>query len=390
MKRLLVVLISLCLSVAVQAQETEPTDTNLYLVQKTDGAEFYGYILKDDGREILLKTLNIGNIYINKSDIRSIKVADKNVKVIEGSGVYSEFRDQGPFTTRYYFTTNAFPIEEKENYAMIHLWGPEIHFGVTEKFSVGVMSSWIASPIGVAAKYNLVSEEDFALAAGTIVGSSGYLLNAQGFFGLHWLTATKGDRMKNISFSAGYSYANLSDWIEIGPKYAINDYSWNPETKDYEYRYPIDSYSAEEALRRKLTGSPYGNTYWNQGTVGAAVIGVGGIAPVGKKASFIFDAMGFIGNRPDVEYTDMDVNVWYEEYDPRIGQTRDVNGTFTIGVGSPTAKTPFVNLVLMPGMRFTQSYDKAFQVALAGIIHFEPGQDPIPIPIPMISWFRQF
>jgi hypothetical protein len=37
------------------AQETEPTDTNLYLVQKTDGAEFYGYILKDDGREILIE-----------------------------------------------------------------------------------------------------------------------------------------------------------------------------------------------------------------------------------------------------------------------------------------------------------------------------------------------
>jgi hypothetical protein len=43
----------------------------------------------------LLKTLNIGNIYINKSDIASIKVTDKNVKIIDGSGVYSEFRDQG-------------------------------------------------------------------------------------------------------------------------------------------------------------------------------------------------------------------------------------------------------------------------------------------------------
>jgi hypothetical protein len=178
---LLLLLFSMFSGQQALAQETEPTDTNLYLVQKTDGAEFYGYILKDDGREILLKTLNIGNIYINKSDIASIKVTDKNVKIIDGSGVYTEFRDQGPFTTRYYFTTNAFPIEEKENYAMIHLWGPEVHFGVTKKFSIGVMASWIASPIGVAAKYNLVSKEDFGLAAGTIVGSSGYLLNAQGF-----------------------------------------------------------------------------------------------------------------------------------------------------------------------------------------------------------------
>jgi hypothetical protein len=60
------------------------------------------------------------------------------------------------------------------------------------------------------------------LLQGTIVGSSGYLLNAQGFFGLHWLTASKGDRMRNISISAGYSYANLADAsMYIGDRYNI-------------------------------------------------------------------------------------------------------------------------------------------------------------------------
>ena len=388
MKRLLVVFMSLCLTLGVQAQETEPTDTNLYLVQKTDGAEFYGYILKDDGREILLKTLNIGKIYINKSDIASIKVADKNVKIIDGSGVYSEFRDQGPFTTRYYFTTNAFPIEEKGSYAMIHLWGPEIHFGITEKFSVGVMSSWIASPIGVAAKYNLVSNDDFGLAAGTIVGSSGYLLNAQGFFGMHWLTASKGNRMKNISFSAGYSYANLADNIDIGQKYGINMYDWVNGNSTIRYQVP---YEAESAIRTQLynNNGNWEDQYFYQGTTGAVVVGLGGISPIGKKASFIFDAMAFVGQKRAVEYADFDITVTHRQWNDMISDYEDVTATYTIGKGSTTGRTAFANIVLMPGMRFTQSYDKAFQVALAGLIHIEEN-DFLTVPVPMISWFRQF
>ena len=377
---LLLLLFSLFSGQQAFAQETEPTDTNLYLVQKTDGAEFYGYILKDDGREILLKTLNIGKIYINKSEIAAIKVADKNVKIIDGSGVYSEFRDQGPFTTRYYFTTNAFPIKEKENYAMIHLWGPEVHFGISKKFSIGVMASWIASPIGVAAKCNLVSKDDFGIAAGTIIGSSGYLLNAQGFFGLHWLTASKGDRMRNISISAGYSYANLADASTyIGDRYYIP--------------YGSTPYRAYSAINQKLVEQygPEENFY--QGTVGAAVIGLGGIAPIGKKASFIFDAMGFIGQKAAMEYRDVTVNVWYEDWNSN-GFYEDINADFTARIGSPTGRTQFVNIVLMPGMRFTQSYDKAFQVALAGLIRTEKVGDswstPLTIPVPMISWLRKF
>ena len=41
--------------------------------------------------------------------------------------------------------------------------------------------------------------------------------------------------------------------------------------------------------------------YRNQTT--ATVIGVSGIAPIGKKASFIFDSMIFIANKSKVDYT---------------------------------------------------------------------------------------
>ena len=40
---------------------TDQTDTTkqLYLVTKTDGVQFYGYIVSDDGREVLLMTKSI-------------------------------------------------------------------------------------------------------------------------------------------------------------------------------------------------------------------------------------------------------------------------------------------------------------------------------------------
>ena len=36
---------------------------------------------------------------------------------------------------------------------MINLYGPEVHFAVHKDFSVGVMSTWIGSPLALALKY---------------------------------------------------------------------------------------------------------------------------------------------------------------------------------------------------------------------------------------------
>jgi hypothetical protein len=47
-------------------------------------------------------------------------------------------------------------------------------------------------------------------------------------------------------------------------------------------------------------------------------------------------------------------------------------------------------LILMPAMRFNQSYNKAFQVALAGVIVANGDGDPLAFPVPMVSWLRQF
>jgi hypothetical protein len=83
----------------------------------TNGNEYIGVIKTDDGRELFLQTDNVGPLYINKSDIRSIKNIDNPKDVVAG-----EFRDNGPFTTRYCFTTNALGINKGENYTMLNLY----------------------------------------------------------------------------------------------------------------------------------------------------------------------------------------------------------------------------------------------------------------------------
>ena len=377
MKRLLIIIALICGStLLVQAQTDIPvTDSTLYLVTKTDGGEFYGYILSDDGREILLLTKNIGKIYISKADIARVsKVTDQEILSGRSDG-YSDYRVTGPFTTRYSFTTNALPIERGENYALIHLHGPEVHFAMNDNFSLGIMSSWIASPIGVAAKYSFTSESKVKFALGSIVASSGYLLDAQAFGGLHWATVSSGSRKSNLSFSLGYAYADLgqSDLNEIGDKYRFEPWQYDAEQQVIERLEGVDHEWEDRYLFKDFSPS--------------IVLGFAGITPVGKKASFIFDAMLFLGEGADVRYpsTVTVPNVTY--YKPMDGQvTEDV----TVGVGEVYTTGTRQTLILMPAMRFHQSHTKAFQVSLSGVVLIDEKDGVSTFPVPMVSWLRQF
>jgi hypothetical protein len=46
--------------------------------------------------------------------------------------------------------------------------------------------------------------------------------------------------------------------------------------------------------------------------------------------------------------------------------------------------------LVMPGMRFNKSHNKAFQVVLAGIITKDRYGDIYTYPVPMVSWLRTF
>jgi hypothetical protein len=151
---LLVLLFMVFQGSEILAQVT-PADTNLYRVVKSNNQEYIGRILNDDGREVLLETSALGKIYIVKSDIQSITIVHREIDFVG-----DEYRGTGVFTTRYQFSTNAFPLQKHDNYALVNLYGPEVHFSVSKNFSVGVMATWIASPIVLALKYTIPTRNE--------------------------------------------------------------------------------------------------------------------------------------------------------------------------------------------------------------------------------------
>lgn len=341
--KLIYTFLFIAFSTALFAQESA-TDSvkkaDEYVVIKNDGTEYIGEILKDDGREILINTRNIGKVYIMKSDLKSIIKLEGNKKVVHGA-----FRESGPFTTRYIFTNNALPIVKGENYTMANLFGPEVHFAVTNNLNIGLMSSWIASPMVLALKYSFKNEESKVnFSAGTLMGTSGYLNSFKGYGGLHWLSATLGDRLNNITLSGGYAY------IQTGIK--------NLAAK-------------KEGIYYNTEPEPIGYPKVNSGPL----FSVAAIFKVGAKASFIFDSMCILYKKEESkeDYKDLGMDVF-----------GNYNYTYTV-TNSTVQKTA---LIIMPGMRFQTTDDKAFQFALAGVSIF--GGNNVNFPFPMVSWFKKF
>jgi hypothetical protein len=231
-------------------------------------------------------TTTIGKIYINKSDISGITLVDEK----STNKVGGEFRAEGPFTTRYFFTNNSLPLKKNEHYAMIQLYGPEVHFSVSDKLSLGIMASWIASPIAIAAKLCLYSKNNVHISLGNILGNSGYIEQGKVFGGLHWLTITKGDRMKNFSFSAGYGYvvdnAYLFNNTYLGPSYTFQSYYQSQKYfvpgRSYEPNSPTSAVSDNMYSQFGYPESVYSST----NNRSAYILSLAGIIPVGKKSKF--------------------------------------------------------------------------------------------------------
>jgi hypothetical protein len=358
------VVMSITSIINVMHAQVVPADSNFYRVVKTNQQEYIGKIVNDDGREILLETISLGKLYITKSDIQSITRIETGKDMID-----QEFRGKGVFSTRYQFSTNAFPIEKNENYAMINLYGPEVHFSVSKNFSVGVLATWIASPIVLALKYTIPTKnEKLNFGFGTLLGSVGYLNNSKGFGGLHWGMVTYGDRKNNVTLSLGYSYLNTQESKISG----VN----TPGT------YPVSYYNVNTGVG--YVSSPYEAVESVVPLIKGPTIGLAGIRSIGKKASFVFDMMFNYSQRITPTQS-----IEYINFDP----ITNIPASAIVGpVGSDSNVSTFINFMIMPGMRFQKNENKAFQVSLAGIIGSETKsyKKEHSFPFPMCTWFYKF
>ncbi len=357
MKNLLVTLLFVICASLVEGQVTINNDTNVaaqHVIIKNDGTEYTGIILSDDGREVLIQTTTIGKVYIPKSDIKSIVLLTDKSQV--NNGVYDP---TGPFTTRYSFTTNALPISKGENYAMVSLYGPEVHFAVSDRLSLGVLTTWIGSPFVLAGKYTIPTRnEKINFSLGTLMGTSGYLRNGKAWGGLHFMNFTYGDRKTNFTIGAGYAYyKGIRNREVLKPEYA--NFSDTIVSTQSPYALVFDNMQAS-----KLMHGP--------------VFSVAGIQRVGARTSVFFDVLLSFYSR-DV-YT-LSVN----EIQYPSGNTP---GIYYVNTQSRTEWGRF--LMFMPGLRYQKTDKSAFQVSLTGI-NFTQSEYGYTytrtIPFPMVTWF---
>ncbi len=315
----------------------------LYLIVKNNNIEYVGCILMDDGREVLINTEKLGKIYIPKADIRAIEKISDTRAIIRG-----EYFSAGPFVTRYIFTTNALPVKKGMNYARINLYGPEVHFALSDNFSLGILTSWIVSPFVVSAKYSFSTKNSkLNYSIGTLLGNSGYINNMKTWGGLHYGNVTYGTPKDNVTIGAGYGY--------LVPG--------------------VDESEAPEGIY--YTSSDYNNALISRPTYPAhgPVFSFSGIKKVGSKASFIFDSM--------LNFASI--------------KTTFVNSTYTGTDIRYVVKDGFDHatvLILMPGMRFQTKENSAFQISLNTIKIFNTGSntssEDTSFPLPSCSWFYRF
>tara|TARA_B110000305_G_scaffold86158_1_gene97018 strand:- start:47339 stop:48529 length:1191 start_codon:yes stop_codon:yes gene_type:complete len=383
----------LCFSFDSYSQVVE-ADTTLRLIEKIDGTKYIAKILSDDARELLIETESIGRIYILKSDVKRITMIEDKTKIING-----EFREDSPFSTRYAFTNNALPIKKNEHYAMVNLFGPEVHFAVSDQLNIGVMTTWIGSPLVAVGKYTIpTANEKLNFSIASMIGTSGYLNQFRGFGGLHWATMTFGDRKNNLSISGGFGYFNAGNrnetWDEGGfsvsygarnqdvvGNYTTTNGQWSTYT-DYQYDPVTDVFTAV-TFDYYDYDTPYVPREKVRNTFKAPILSLAGIRQLTNKASLFFDSMIAFGVS---DFTTTNRSGGREYIYDEVGNVIEVTSSpkiISVKKSSPVA------LYFMPGMRFQKNDQRAFQIAIAGITVWNDGEVSA-FPLPLISWFFKF
>lgn len=334
MKTLIRILLVIILSAGMnhafsqdQPVQLQQEDTSLHMLIKNDGTRYVGKIIKQDAREVLIETNELGQIYIPRHEIREIREVSKRELNEKGEYVPGEV-----FATRYFITTNGLSIARKENYIIWNLYGPDIQFGVTDNLGLGIMTTWLGWPLVGTIKYSVPLGELFSTGAGLLVGTDTW--GGSGFrFALPYGVLTYGNRLVNFNFSFGYGSV----------RYKQEEY--NPNTGNYE------------------------KIIVNEGRV---LMSGAGMFKAGKKVSVVFDT--FIAPRGK-KY---DTYEWRDVYNPVTGNWEQIRVKVT-------KNRPGFALIL-PGLRFQTEPDKAFQFGFAGLVF---DGETIPLPIPMLQWFRK-
>lgn len=314
-------------SIAQTPTETNPiTDSTLFRIHTDNGKDFIGYIIKKDPREILIKLTDNREIYIPQLSVEKIEKVDMSSFNANG-----DFVGEDKFATRYFITTNGLPLKKGEHYVQWNLFGPDFQFSLGNNFGVGVMTSWFGIPIIGTIKKSYQINENTHFAIGGLVGTGSWGLPKWGG-ALPFATLSKGNRSKNIAFSGGYGAV------------------WQP------------------IFHFNLDGTMYKSTDLS----GRALMSIAGMVKISSKLSLVFDSfIVFNGKSVTEQYMGQVWNNQTQTYENKLITT--------------VIRKPGVGLFI-PGIRWHQDESRAIQFGFTGIVS---DGSIVPIPVPMVQWYRR-
>jgi hypothetical protein len=178
--------------------QTYPSDsTKLVCVTLNDGTKIIGKITQNDERELTVSSTDGRRQIIPQFFVKTI--SDINESDMSKNGKYL---GKDNYCTRYFLTTNGLPIEKGKNYIQLNLFGPDIQFSVSDHFGVGIMTSWIGTPVVGSFKYSNKISKNVHYAIGGLVGTTTWIVRAG--LAIPFAALTFGNGRNNINFSSGY------------------------------------------------------------------------------------------------------------------------------------------------------------------------------------------
>lgn len=192
----------------IPKDSTATVSAKIYIIKTQNGGVFMGTIVFQDSKEVVIKTNDKGEISIPKYEIKEMKELASDQLDSSGNLVFRKM-----FSTRYFLTTNGLAMEKGDSYTQTNLFGPEVHFAVGKSFNIGIITSWLMSPILIAAKQSFKLSDNVHLGVGALLGHGGWLIRRRRI-GLPFGALTLGNSKSNFNISYGLGmvrYGGLGD-----------------------------------------------------------------------------------------------------------------------------------------------------------------------------------
>lgn len=253
---------------------------------------------------------------------------------------------------RYGWSPSAMPFGRGDHVAVVRPLGFEAHFAVADRVRVGVLSSWLLSPVGASFQVGLSRpDRRVHLAASGRVANGSYLNDFENTGALAALHATAGTPGRHVTLSLGFGDSNIEQPYTYYSAYS--DVLVSPVTED-----PVRAYRQQG--RRRLGG------WW---------LGLACLTPIKAKTAFIADASYLL--TPSGQYVNYISHYEQEDF-----------GTLFLYESCTVERRQLHSYALTAGLRFRQSPHHTLQATLTAFkTDFSLPINFIPIPLlPMASW----